>query len=603
MTTVQMFGRSMKRGEDDDEDWDTWTSNSTASILVDGQKINDVFTAIRKQLEYLRKKQKAMDKSQQEILELVRDESRFQRKEEPKEEPEPVVQPPAEEEEENETDAGSVRSRLSSKFMRTSFANTNFASKDDIQALRAEMEALKQSNEANNAADAKIKSLEVWMQTELKEMNKKMDKLVIQINQLSLETVEQKNKLCSLESSIKTMMDKQEEDVSNRIQQVEIAQLDMKKDQELKLSSLKDIVSVQEIKSKQMELKINNTMHHTQDMQQYLDSLPEKYFEQIQNTLNDLQQDKASRIELESKADVGQVLTKVDQFTFEQLQAFSEELERRLISISTDANDRIVLLDGKLDRRSDRIVSWCLKQVRKDLKNLMANPNGEPDHGTDIGKVQIRCLVCDQVTTQARETDIVHSQQGGFMQTIKGYQKPPRSNSPPRDASPPRSANPNYGKITIQGPPGHPEAMEYTEDHAHPTTAPVSLASGHLSSGHAPIPATSPVHSNINITIPHTVQNSHSMPLLKILSKSHPDGTTVSANIQQQPKMINYYKDLDQKYANTFHPGTNGASTGGAFPGNKLSKNNNRPTSAPMKRSSSSAKLKPMNVGTNFNDD
>jgi len=572
--------------KDDDGEWDSWTSNNVASILVDGQKINDIFSSIRKQLEYLRRKQKALEKAQEEMMDVGTE------LEPPP--PQPVVVREEEKPEVKPEEVIETKTRaVAGQFLRSSFAAA-FATKDDITALRADMEALKQQQEQKDAFEQRFRSLEMMMQSEMKDIQKKMDKLSLQMNQINLDTMEQKDKLFTLEQNLNAVVKKQADDFDSKLELIEIAQNRLQKDHELKLSSLKDIVSIQELKSKQTELKVNNALGGLHELQQHFDSLSEKYFDAIHSSIHELQEDKAGRIELESKADITQVLTKVEQSSFQELQEFTEELERRVSSLHTDTNDRLVNLDGKLDRRSDRIVSWCLKQLRKELKNLLANPNGGDEHGTDIGKVQIRCLVCDQVTTQQRETEIVHSQQNGFVQTIRGFQRPARSHSPSAGSPEHEGGSPNRqyhtntntntntnAKIMVMSPGGqHPDEVdEFADRTGHHQTAAVSLESR----GNQ--------HTVTVPTAPFQQQGSQSMPLLKILSKSHPDGSTITPT--NQTKIISYYKDMEQKYGSTFHPGT--GSNRNAMPGNKLSKN--RPTSAPIKRSSSQAKLRPMNVG------
>ena len=42
---------------DEDELWNAWSSNSDAAIILDGRKLNDVFSSIRNQLDFLRRQQ------------------------------------------------------------------------------------------------------------------------------------------------------------------------------------------------------------------------------------------------------------------------------------------------------------------------------------------------------------------------------------------------------------------------------------------------------------------------------------------------------------------------------------------------------------------
>eukprot|EP00981_Chlorochromonas_danica_P002857 scaffold564_cov172-Ochromonas_danica.AAC.2 len=103
-----------------------------------------------------------------------------------------------------------------------------------------------------------------------------------------------------------------------------------------------------------------------------------------------------------------------------------------------------------MDRRVDRIVSYCLKELRKELKQyaLVGEEDGLLD-GTDIGKV--RCLVCNQVTNQQRMTEIVFG--GPQLKNTMPVRSRPRSPSPP---PPSGQTNNNTNNTTTNNYPNSP---------------------------------------------------------------------------------------------------------------------------------------------------
>ena len=258
---------------------------------------------------------------------------------------------------------------------------------------------------------------------------------------------------------------------------------------------------------------------------------------------------------------------KADMSDIIRLQALSEELERRLVQLLQETTDRFGGMDAKLDRRSDRIVTWCLKQLRKEMRALSGQADGaDTKDDTDIGR--IRCLVCNHVSTQQKQTDVVHSGPGITM-TLKHHHRSP---------SPPRSPETNTYPAQTVGGTGFQAAMAATNAH---TVNPASNNATHsrlVKLGSSPEPkghnqeaaylatqqedpdfiadfkyrnhqATMPSP----VTLPHTTtQHAQSAPLIQIISHHPTDNTHVRLNQlpfhQQtaQQEVLNYYKELEQ---------------------------------------------------------
>lgn len=367
------------------------------------------------------------------------------------------------------------------------------------------------------------------------------------------------------------------------------------------MSSVKDIIALDEMKMKQMEGKLNNTMRDLEEIRYTLDNFPKNHLESIQSSIQELYHDKADRDELATKADLDLALAKADLTAFQDLAAFTEELERRFVTFTADSVEKLRNMEGKLDHRSDRIVSWCLKQLRKEFKNMNINENDRD--GTDIGK--IRCLVCDQPTSQVKNVSENVFGGPGFVQTIKGLHRG-RSRSPPGTQDRDNENSPNRRDFTDKPPlkrDHSPAELDRTNkarplsggQHAHEHTQYGNKMDYYEDPDYMAefkYRASSVDFTNANTTKlpPPNKQHTQSAPLIHITSGQHPDGSNLyGKGTRPEPSpQAQGYKDMDSKY--------NRKSTGALVPNNNAVGVNkkSRPISAPIKRSTTSAKLKPM---------
>jgi hypothetical protein len=396
--------------EDEDKLWNSWSSNTVASILVDGQKLNDVFSQIKKQLEFLRQRQSGFSENLDQLTTFYSN--------------------------------GNNQSN-------SDFSNSNNLLKElkqEIFELRQEVNELRKQASQQQTMDQKIKALENWLQNQLKEHEKKTENLLVNIT-------EQRSQ--SLSMNLQDLFEQLKKEQVEKHETLELSQLLLTKDFDNKLHNLKDILSVHELRAKNMEIKIGKNSQNIEEILEEIRQFSKKYLEPFQVSIDELIRDKAWRSEVETKADMTMLLLKADQHEMNQFQHILEEMQRRLISVLAETSDRVTAMDNKLDRRSDRIVQYCLKQLRKEfLHNNNShnnesggwggpldsqNNNNHHSHGTDIGKV--RCLVCDHVSTQQREQDIVFSGPG-LTHTLKTLQHNNNNNNNnhstrPRSASPP----------------------------------------------------------------------------------------------------------------------------------------------------------------------
>jgi hypothetical protein len=195
-------------------------------------------------------------------------------------------------------------------------------------------------------------------------------------------------------------------------------------------------LSIHDLRSKGIESKIARVTTNVDDLREQHDALQTRYFDQIYASINELYAEKASKADLAIKADLALALSKADQSDIDKLQGIADELQRRLIALLAETSEKVNAMDAKLDRRSDRIVTYCLKELKKEFRHLKGGGGGGgggggdgddgPPEGTNIGKV--RCLVCDHVSTQHRDQDVVQTQHDKLTHTLKTLR--PRSPSP-----------------------------------------------------------------------------------------------------------------------------------------------------------------------------
>jgi hypothetical protein len=200
------------------------------------------------------------------------------------------------------------------------------------------------------------------------------------------------------------------------------------------IKNLNEKNSVNEHRVKSMEGNTNEIMKIVEHTKQTSLTLAAFVNGELRNKLNNLDNYKADKSEVEKKADLDLVLGKVDIIEIERMEELTEDLRRLIGYNKKEFQDLFTLAERNNDRRGDIISQWVLKAVRKDLQ-------GGNEEGGNIAKM--RCLVCDQVVKQKTETDIVHTRENKLNNTMGSMvntnalheQKKIRS----KNISPPRS--------------------------------------------------------------------------------------------------------------------------------------------------------------------
>lgn len=595
-----------QREEEVEKIWNSWNEQSVATIFMDAQRINNVFASIKKQLDYLRDNHSKLNIDFQAFTSSFMAPSA--RKSEDSAHPTKTVLP--------------------------SFSLANFATQDDMSLLRGEIESLREELRTRFDFEQRILKIEQVITTNNRELSHKMDVLSLQLSNNNLEMSQHHDEFISFQSDYQITLEGLNKLIEDKFTSLEVNDMTAQKENDLKLNQMKDIISIQELKVKQLEGKLNHSLETLAELNHTIDNFPKNHLEVIHQQLQELTTDKAERIELDAKADLILTLGKADQNDFLNLQGFTEELERRLIQTLSDTAEKMKTIEQKLDHRSDRIATWCLKQLRKELKAMNITENDHRD-GTDIGKV--RCLVCDQVTSQQKfVSDVVF---GGpeFHQTLKGFHRG-RSSSPPpaeqaqsptrRERSPSNTNPANRGHSRLVSPGQSPYDPKYyanphgnnyydqqVEDPDYMADFKYRASSVDMTNmpGTIAYNATAPANSNAPVKLPPATKAGHSQstPLIQITSVHHQDGNTLAHYGRQapvtEPMDMTQYKDLDRFVAyflsiaasNDLQCRRIGRKTVVGTQGNNnnqaLFSRKGRPLSAPMKRSTiSSGKLKPM---------
>eukprot|EP00601_Ochromonadales_sp_CCMP2298_P022538 CAMPEP_0173321396 /NCGR_PEP_ID=MMETSP1143-20121109/29382_1 /TAXON_ID=483371 /ORGANISM="non described non described, Strain CCMP2298" /LENGTH=161 /DNA_ID=CAMNT_0014265133 /DNA_START=135 /DNA_END=616 /DNA_ORIENTATION=- len=114
-----------------------------------------------------------------------------------------------------------------------------------------------------------------------------------------------------------------------------------------------------------------------------VDNIPARHLDNIKNDIIDLYMSKASKDDLEHKADYAAVGRKADIGEISRLEQVSDNLDRKIDLFGTEMSTGFGTLDARLEKRVDKIAQWCLKSLRKEMKA----GGEEAREGTDIGKV------------------------------------------------------------------------------------------------------------------------------------------------------------------------------------------------------------------------
>lgn len=508
---------------DEERLWNSWGANTVASILIDGQRLNDVFTIIKTQLEILRKRQLATSDEVDNINIAI----------------------------------GNQASQLSSlnnltneeKITSAAIPHRRVSYVDQIGQIQTDLASLSNYVYNNKDLETRITKLEQYVLSQLKEQESKIESISTQLNDHNVKFMNLDTRINDLENLIVDRINHVSKLFDEKLASVELEAHRAIREVDAKSSQLKDQISVQDLRSKQLDGRISNNSKLIEGVKDLFDEIPSRYLEEIHNNIGELYNEKANRSELERKADIDAVYGKAEISDIAKLQNIADELERRIVSLMADTSDRFVGMEHKLDRRSDRIVAYCLKHLKKEMKSMgPADLENAPQSvGTDIGKV--RCLVCDHVSTQHRDQDIVFSGPG-ITNSFKPYHDDrPRSQSPPRNNtqtntkgynSPPQSRNNNqHSKLVKLG--GSPDVRYNPNDADDPDYIADFKFRASLSSPVDDIPNI-PQNKN-SIKFP-TTKNTQSAPLLNIKSNL----ATAQFDGSENPKVFKQpnYKEMEE---------------------------------------------------------
>jgi hypothetical protein len=301
----------------------------------------------------------------------------------------------------------------------------------ELQELRADFDELRNQFHNNHALENRFKAMEDSITAQLKGQSRRIDELHDMLEAQKSAQCKIQERLEEMDKDNNARLEAMRHDLENKLQALEYAQMGITKDIDVKVHGLNDTLSVHDLRAKGIESKVSRVSNNIEELREQHNQLQSRYFDQIYASINELYADKASKSDLTIKADLTLALGKADQGDIDRLQSITDELQRRLIALLAETTDKVNAMDTKLDRRSDRIVTYCLKELKKEFKHLRnTGGDGGDDGGTDgtnIGKV--RCLVCDHVSTQHRDQDVVNTQHDRLTHTLKTLR--PRSPSPP----------------------------------------------------------------------------------------------------------------------------------------------------------------------------
>lgn len=396
-----------------------------------------------------------------------------------------------------------------------------------------------------------------------------------------------------MEQDFSSRMDGVRQDLENKLQALEYAQMGITKDIDVKVHGLNDTLSIHDLRAKGIESKVARVSNNLDELREQHDQLQTRYFDQIYASINELYADKASKSDLAIKADLTLALSKADQTDLDKLQGIADELQRRLIALLAETTDKVNAMDAKLDRRSDRIVTYCLKELKKEFKHLK-NAGGDGDDGADgtnIGKV--RCLVCDHVSTQHRDQDVVNTQHERLTHTLKTLRpKSPSPNSSPEKQRP-GTANNNQHHNNM-GTVNRPLPSEEPFVHTHHTNDDDFRFRATSNSQKLPV-----INGNASAHLRASVPNlAQSAPLIQIISHHLPVDVKMhqAQQLQQQQQMSGKFQSQQRgttMFSNTANAVVIKAAELYPQQHHETPSNNNNNNNAPNVSSSSGALSRP----------
>jgi len=362
--------------EEDSDVWDTldkWSSNSSASITIDGVKINAVFGRIKSQLDFLKDKIKLLisaynnRKPDEEInllienvknLEFLCEKARLEGERLDGEVRQNRQAIKLHEEKQNE-----FMNYVESKF---TYYRTNINSlTEQLNAMKdKDIRTQKRFNDIELQQSQNFIDLKNSVDKYKEENNQTMKQMTLTIDRLKEEVVSAKNTVEKMEGQV---------------------------------IHVGDIVAVNDLRVDELSKKFLKSNAFVDDLKAEFDNFPRIHIDPLTKTVTEVVLTKADRTELLTKADASLAFMKADAEEINRLDNILTELERRVTGHRREVGEELVSFDNKIERKGDRITQNCLKEMRRLLGKIVL----PKESSTDIGKV--KCLVCDQATMQSTE--------------------------------------------------------------------------------------------------------------------------------------------------------------------------------------------------------
>lgn len=410
--------------------WNSWNSTCEVAVIMDGKKLNDVFTAIKQQLEYLRRQHVGMN---QKFEQLVQN----QHKQNVAHAHDPLCNllddilpttAPIHHHESHDTNHNHIHNNVENNNAnhnqhddsnnQSAYASAKLAQMappapvveqvldaEELQIILDRIHALEQDVRRHDTYGDRLDKLEASVNSKFAMFQAQMDKLNARVDATSAMEMMFEKRFADLEDNFNARFQQLSQAFEDKNALTQRQAQDSLADQKAELNELKELIQINELRIKKAEGDIVRTEHAVNDVQETVDYFPVKYLDGIRNDIIELYTIKAGKDELHNKADVALAQSKADLDEVHRLEQHTLELLRRLDLHAKEMHDGFSSVDGKLDKRIDKVAHWCLKHLRKEFKNNGSGGNDDRD-GADIGRV--KCLVCDQVIVQHTETEIVH---------------------------------------------------------------------------------------------------------------------------------------------------------------------------------------------------
>lgn len=399
--------------------WAPWSSNrpAEATIMIDGVRINEVFTKIRKQLESLKGQQQKDALVMESLSGRIREEFEVI-KEKKKEEVEQ-----AQKEHEAVNGAEQMQLVIDIQLLRDeqrSLATTVETQDKRLISVEKEFKAFKPLVEGElaklNSCFQDLSEKYLIIAQEREDANEKRIKL-LEISQVEQDQrfLEYKNdnaaEFVKLGRRIKTVEDSKAES-NNHVS-----------DATLMLDEIREEMALLHLKMQNNEEAVTHTLVQVATHDDFVNGFITEHLDPMRDDIKELQLSKADKSELLEKAGYDDMMRRVKQSDDERVLR-EEDVSRRTDQLDQELKYINSSIDQNLEQKSEKIALWCLKVLKKQLKGQGgggaggAGGAGERERdGANIGKV--KCLVCDQPTNQnAEPANMVF---GATMKNTTGY--------------------------------------------------------------------------------------------------------------------------------------------------------------------------------------